>query len=229
MKRSHQVVILVIEMAEEGFGDSIREIVEDIVAGVGDRDHDRAVNADSESAGNHTPVRRKARIAPQVVKIAARFGTVGGSLDRRSGLTDRWVEDSPVRFGFDSPAGDLALPASTTWSNNTIREANSTIREANNTIREAVSRKGNRNNRHVAEGVVGRYAGMEDRAAEKKLGRGSGYYASKSWQNYGHKLGKNICGACYGACCNATRDFVSCLVEAHFLPAESQSPSVSFV
>ena len=43
MDRSHQVVILVIEMAEEGFGDSIREIVEDIVAGVDDRDHDRAV------------------------------------------------------------------------------------------------------------------------------------------------------------------------------------------
>ena len=99
----------------------------------------------------------------------------------------------------------------------------------NNTIREAVARKGNRNNRHVAEGVVGRYTGKEDRAAEKKLGRDSGHFASKSWQNYGRKLGKNICGACYGACCSAMRDFISRLVEAHFLPAESQSPSVSFV
>ena len=180
MDRPHQVVVLVIEMSEEGFEDSIREIVEDIVSGICDKGHDRAVTADSESAGDHTPVRRKARIAPRVVKVAARFGNVGGSLDRRSGLTDRWVEDSPVRFGLDSPAGDLALPASTTWSNNTIRKVDSTIQEANNTIREAVSRKGNRNNRHVAEGVVGRYAGIEDRAAERKLGRGSGYYASKS-------------------------------------------------
>ena len=48
------------------------------------------------------------------MKVAARFGNVGGSFDRRSGLSDRCMEDSPVRFGFDSPAGDLALPASTT-------------------------------------------------------------------------------------------------------------------
>ena len=186
--------------------------MEDIVSGICDKGHDRAVTADSESAGDHTPVRRKACIAPRVVKVAARFGNVGGSLDRRSGLTDRWVEDSPVRFGFDSPAGDLALPASTTWSNNTIQKVNSSIQEANNTIREAVSRKGNCNNRHVAEGVVGRYAGMEDRAAEKKLGRGSGYYASKSWQNYGRKLGKRVCGACYSACCSAKRNFISLLL-----------------
>ena len=216
-------------MAEDSFGDSIREIVEDIVAGIDDRDHDCAVTADSESAGDHMPVRRKACIALQVVKVVARFGNVGGSLDRRSGLTDRWVEDSPVRFGLDSPAGDLALPASTTWSNNTIQKVDNTVQEANNTIQEAVSRKGKCNNRHVAEGVVGRYAGVEDRAAEKKLGHGSGYYTSKSWQNYGRKLGKNVCGACYGACCSAMRDFISRLVEAHFLPAESQSPSVSFV
>ena len=82
--------------------------------------------ADSESAGDHTPVRRKAHIAPRVVKIAARFRIVGGSLDRRSGLTDMWVEDSPVRFGLESPAGDLALPTSTTWSNNTIWKVDST-------------------------------------------------------------------------------------------------------
>ena len=64
MDRPHQVVVLVIEISEEGFEDSIREIVEDIVSGINDRDHDRAVTADSESAGDHMPVRRKARIAP---------------------------------------------------------------------------------------------------------------------------------------------------------------------
>ena len=63
MDRPHQVVVLVMEMAEEGFEDSIREIVEDIVSGICDKGHDRAVTADSESAGDHTPVRQKARIA----------------------------------------------------------------------------------------------------------------------------------------------------------------------
>ena len=101
-------------MAEKDFGDSIKEIVEDLAAGIHDRDQDQTATADSESAADHTPVRRKARIVPCVVRVAARFGTVGGSLDRRSGLTDRWVEDSPRRSGWDSPAGDLALPASTT-------------------------------------------------------------------------------------------------------------------
>lgn len=145
------------------------------------------------------------------MKVAARFNNIGGLLDRRSGLIDRWVEDSPVRYGYDSPAGDLALPASTTWSNNLIKEA--------------VARKGGRNNLSVAESVVGRFTEKEDRAAEKRLGRDSGYYASKTWQNYGRQLGKRGCGAC----CNAMRDFISCLVEAHFIPAESQSPNVSFI
>ena len=213
MKRSHQVNILVIEMAEENFGDFIKEIVEDLAAGIDDRDHDRTVTADSESAADHTPIRRKARIAPRVVRVAARFETVGDSLDRRSGLTDRWVEDSPVRFGFDSPAGDLALPASTTWSNGTVAEA--------------VARKGNKNYRAVAESVVGRANERDDREAEKKLGHGRGYYMSKLWWNYGRKRGKLVCGACYGACCGATRDFISRLVEADFLPPEMQAANIS--
>ena len=143
------------------------------------------------------------------MRVAARFKNAGGSLDRR------WVAESPDRYGYESPAGDLALPASTTWSNNLIKEA--------------VARKGKRNNRNVAEQVVGRFTDQEDRAAEKRLGRGKGYFASKTWQNYGRKLGKGVCGACYGACCSALRDFISRLVEAHFIPAESQSRSVSFV
>ena len=146
---------------------------------------------------------------PYLMKVAARFKNAGGSLDRR------WVEGSPDRYGYKSPAEDLALPASTTWSNNLIKEA--------------VARKGGRNNRNVAERVVGRFTDQEDRAAEKRLGRDSGYFTSKTWQNYDRQLGKRVCGACYGACCNAMRDFISRLVEAHFLPAESQSPSVSFV
>ena len=77
--------------------------------------------------------------------------------------------------------------------------------------------------------MVGRDNEKEDRAAEKKLGRGNGYFTSKSWQSYGRKLGKRVCGACYGACCSATRDFVSRLVEADFLPPETQSANVSSV
>ena len=142
-------------MAETDFGDSIKEIVEDIAAGIHDKVQDQTATADSESAADQTPVRRKARIAPRVVRVAARFGSVGGSLDRRSGHTDRWIEDSPRRSGWDSPAGDLALPASTTWSNGTIVEA--------------VARKGKRNNRAVSEGVVDRHNEKDDRAAERKL------------------------------------------------------------
>ena len=100
------------KMAETDFGDSIKQIVEEIASGIHDKDQRGA--ADSESTADHTPVRRRARIAPRVVRVAARFGNVGGSLDRRSGLTDRWIGDSPRRSGWDSPAGDLALPASTT-------------------------------------------------------------------------------------------------------------------
>ena len=153
MDRHRQVTVL--KMSKEGFEGSIRELVDDIISDVEDRvpDHVGASGSDGVSAGVNTSVRRRARIAPRVVKVAARFNNSGGLLDRRSGLIDRWVEDSPVRYGYDSPAGDLALPASTTWSNNLIKEA--------------VARKGGHNNRSVAESVVGRFMEKEDRAAEK--------------------------------------------------------------
>ena len=60
-------------MAEKDFGDSIKEIVEDLAAGIHDRDQDQTATADSESAADQTPVRRKARIAPHVVRVAARL------------------------------------------------------------------------------------------------------------------------------------------------------------
>ena len=94
-------------------------------------------------------------------------------------------------------------------------------------VEEAVARKGNRNNRAVAESVVGRVSEKGDREAEKKLGRGKGYYTSKSWWGYGRKRGPRVCSACYGACCGATRNFISRLVEADFLPPESQAANVS--
>ena len=115
MNGSHQLIAL--KMSEEGFEGSLREIVDDIISDVEDRvpDHVGASGgSDSISAGVHTPVRRRARIAPRVMKVAVRFKNAGRSLDRHSGLIDRWVEDSPERYGYDSPAGDLALPASTT-------------------------------------------------------------------------------------------------------------------
>ena len=90
MDRHPQVTIL--KMSEEGFEGSIWEIVDDIVSNVEDRvpDHVGASGgSDSVSAGVHTPVRRRARIAPRVVKVAARFNNIGGSLDRRSGLNGR--------------------------------------------------------------------------------------------------------------------------------------------
>ena len=148
-----------------------------------------------------------------MVRVAARFGNVGGSLDRRAGDTDRWIGDTTRRAGWNSSAGDLALPASTTWSNGTVEEA--------------VARKGNRNNRAVAESVVGRVNEKDDREAEKKLGHGKSYYASKLWWGYGCKRGPRVCSACYGACCGATCDFISRLVEADFLPPETQAANVS--
>ena len=199
-------------MAETDFGDSIKQIVEEIASGIHDKDQGAAADSESAADADHTPVRRRACIAPRVVRVAARFGDVGGSLDRRSGLTDRWI-GSPRRSGLDSPAGDLALPASTTWSNGTVAEA--------------VARKGNKNYRAVAESVVGRANERDDREAERKLGCGCGYYTSKSWWNYGRKRGKLVCAACYGACCRATRDFISRLVEADFLPPETQAANVS--
>ena len=160
-----------------------------------------------------SPIRRKARVEPRVVRVAARFSDGGGSLDRRAGDTDRWIGDTTRRSGWNSPAGDLAVPASTTWSNRTVAEA--------------MAGKGNRNNRAVAKGVVGRTNESGNRVAEKKLGREKGYFSSKSWYGYGRKRGPRVCSTCYGACCGATRDFISRLVEADILPPEIQAANVS--
>ena len=106
----------------------------------------------------------------------------------------------------------MAVPA-TTWSNRTVAED--------------AAGKATRNNRAVAEGVVGKATVSSDRMAEKKLGRERGYFSSKSWYGYGRKRGPRVCSACYGACCGATRDFISRLVEADFLPPETQAAKVS--
>ena len=189
-------------------------------------------NASSVSVGFSTPVKRRARvkvIAPRTSRVAAQFQGSGGSLDRR------WCDESPNRFGFESPAGDLVLPASTTWSNNAVRRGGfhdarkglqastswdvSPIRRDD--IREALALKGKRNNCHIAEQLVGRVTSRDDHEAEKRLSLGCGHFASKTWQNYSRKMGKGICGACMGACCSALRDFISRLVESGFIAAES--------
>ena len=121
-------------MSEDGYVGSVRDLFED--SNVEDNVPDDTVASgvsNSVSVGFSTPVKRRARIvAPRVMRVAARFKNAGGSLDRW------WSADSPHRYGFESPAGDMALPASTTWSNNSIRRDD---------IREAVARKGRRNNR----------------------------------------------------------------------------------
>ena len=165
-------------------------------------------------------------------KVAAWFS--GGLLDRR------WCRESRRRFGFESPAGDLELPASSTWSNNVrrgvVRDAPRSVQASTSwdvspisrvDVKEALSRKGRRNHRAVAEQLVGRFTSREDREAEKRLGLGRGHFASKVWQDYGRKMGKRVCGSCMGACCGALRDFIGRLVESEFLDAESQSPNVS--
>ena len=136
--RLAKLIVLISRMSETDFGESIKQIVEESAQDI----QDQRVGANDESVVDQTPIRRRARVEPRVVRVAAKFSDVGGSLDRRAGDTDRWIGDTTRRTGWNSPAGDLALPASTTWSNGTVDEA--------------VARKGNRNNHAVAEGVVGR-------------------------------------------------------------------------
>ena len=212
---------------------SIKEVLDDSVSEVGD-----SVSEVGNRDGNigslvfRTPIKRRVRvIAPRPSKVAARFS--GGSLDCRG------YRESQRRFGLDSPAGDLELPSSSTWSNNVRTSGfrgghrsvpasswdSSPINPVD--VREALARKGRRNNRAVAEQLVGRFTSREDREAEKRLGLGRGHFASKVWQDYGRKIGKRVCHSCMGACCGALRDFIGRLVEAEFLDAESQSPNVS--
>ena len=97
-------------MSEDGYEGSVRDLFED--SNVEDNIPDDTVASgvsNSVSVGFSTPVKRRARIvAPRVMRVAARFKNAGGSLDRR------WSDGSPNRYWFKSPAGDLALLASTT-------------------------------------------------------------------------------------------------------------------
>ena len=83
--RLAKLIVLNSRMSETDFGDSIKQIVEELAQGI----QDQCVVADDESVADQTPVRRRARVEPRVVCVAARFGNVGGSLDRRAGDTDR--------------------------------------------------------------------------------------------------------------------------------------------
>ena len=104
------------------------------------------------------------------------------------------------------------LQASTSWDVSPI---------GRDDIREALACKGRRNNRAISEQLVGRVTSREDCEEEKRLGLGRGHFASKTWQDYGRKMGKGVCGSCMGACCNALRDFIARLVESDFIDAES--------
>ena len=202
---------------------SIKEVFDDSVSEVGD-----SVSEVGNRDGNigslvfSTPIKCRVRvIAPRPSKVAARFS--GGSLDRRG------YRESQRRFGLDSPAGDLELPSSSTWSSNMrssgFRGGHRSVPASSwdscpiNPVdmREALARKGRRNNRAVAEQLVGRFTSREDREAEKRLGLGRGHFASKVWQGYRRKMDKRVCHSCMGACCGALRDFIGRLVEAEFL------------
>ena len=210
---------------------SIREVFNDSVSEVG------SVSVADNGAGNtggmvcSTPVKRRVQvIAPRSSRIAARFS--GGSLDRRG------FRGTQGRFSPNSPAGDLELPPSSTWSNG-VRSGFCSGRRfvpASSwdscpvdpvDVREALALKGRRNNRAMAEHLIGRFTSCEDREAEKRLGKGRGHFASKVWQSYGKERDRKVCHQCMGLCCGALRDFVSRLVEADFLDAASQSPNVS--
>ena len=210
---------------------SIQEVFNDSTSEVGS-----VTVADNDAVGAggmmcSTPVKRRVRvIAPRPSKIAARFS--GGSVDRRG------FRGTRGRFSPNSPAGDLELPPSATWSNGVrsgFRSGRRFVPAASwdscpvdpVDVREALALKGRRNNRAMAEQLIGRFTSREDREAEKRLGKGRGHFASKVWMSYGKKLDRKVCHQCMGLCCGALRDFVSRLVEADFLDAASQSPNVS--
>ena len=91
---------------------SIEEIEDDVTSGVDSPGLAKANSVSSGSVVCSTPVRRRVRvIAPRSVKCQAKFS--GGSLDRRTG----GFRGSRRGSVPDSPAGDLELPSSRTWSN----------------------------------------------------------------------------------------------------------------
>ena len=151
---------------------SIHEVFDDTAS-----EADTVAVAKSDSVGSgsvlcSTPVKRRVRvIAPRSTKgkFAANFsegsverrGFGGGSVDRRG------FRGSRGRFSPNSPAGDLELPPSSTWSNGARSGFHSRqwfVPAASwdscpvdpVDIREAVSLKGRRNNRAMAEQVVGK-------------------------------------------------------------------------
>ena len=148
---------------------SIEEITDEVSSGVGS-----SAPVDDSSVGSRrvicsTPVRKEVRdtprkevriVAPRSMKCEARFS--GGSLDRRAGGFRGLRKNS-----IESPAGDLEVPVSRTWSNSPM---NSRARErfgsasswddcplAQVDVDEAIALKGKRNNRAVAEQMVGEY------------------------------------------------------------------------
>ena len=100
-------------------------------------------------------------VTPRSVKCQAKFS--GGSLDRRTGGfrgSRRWSVP-------DSPAGDLELPSSSTWSNGSrsgvrVRQRFGTAGSWDSCpvdpvdIDEAIALKGRRNNRAMAEQLIGK-------------------------------------------------------------------------
>ena len=148
--------------ASSGSDVSIEEIVDDVSSGVGS-----SAPVGDDSVGSRrvvcsTPVKKDVRVrivAPQSVKCQAKFS--GGSLDRRTGGFR-----GSKRGSVDSPAGDLELPSSRTWSNG---PRNGRVRVPFGAagswdacpvdpvdIDEAIVLKGRRNNRAIAEQVVGK-------------------------------------------------------------------------
>ena len=139
---------------------SIHEVFDDSASEAG-----AAAMANSDAVGSggmlcSTPVKRRVHvIAPRSSKIAANFS--GGSVDRRG------FRGTRGRFSPNSPAGDLELPPSSTWSNGVrsgFRSRQRFVPAASwdscpvdpVDIREAVALKGRRNNRAMAEQVVGK-------------------------------------------------------------------------
>ena len=146
---------------------SIEEITDDVSSGVGS-----SVPVDDSSVGSRrvvcsTPVRKEVRdtprkevriVAPRSMKCEARFS--GGSLDRRAG-----GYRGSRKGSIESPAGDLELPLSRTWSNGPrsgrVRERFGSAVSWDDCpvgqvdIDEAIALKGRRNNRAIAEQMVG--------------------------------------------------------------------------
>ena len=192
------------------------------------------------------------------MRCEARFS--GGSLDERAGGFRRLRKSS-----IESPAGDLEIPVSRTWSNGPrsgrARERFGSASSwddcplAQVDVDEAITLKGKRNNRAIAEQMVGEcllslvvnllcflgccccilliwlftatYVKKEDREAEKRLGKKSGYFNSKPWTFYGQGVDRRICRECSGICCNALNDLIGRLVEKGFLIPGAHSPTVS--